>query len=104
MGSRKSQGNFLYLLQQDILVTSQGIFFLRTRFLVSGGGPWQERCLETKRILAYAEFLFRENDLSGTKWGVRRVLFRLKRFRGTKCIRLTVLFHMSVFPERNHRG
>lgn len=24
MGSRKSQGNFLYLLQQDILVTSQG--------------------------------------------------------------------------------
>ena len=104
MGSRKSQGNFLYLLQQDILVTSQGIFFLRTRFLVSGGGPWQERCLETKRILAYAEFLFRENDLSGTKWGVRRVLFRLKRFRGTKCIRLKVLFHMSVFQERNHRG
>lgn len=103
MGSRKSQGNFLYLLQQDILVTSQGIFFLRTRFLVSGGGPWQERCLETKRILAYAEFLFRENDLSGTKWGARRVLFRLKRFRGTKCIRLKVLFHMSVFPERNHR-
>ena len=104
MGSRKSQGNCLYLLQQDILVTSQGIFFLRTRFLVSGGGPWQERCLETKRILAYAEFLFRENDLSGTKWGVRRVLFRLKRFRGTKCIRLKVLFHMSVFQERNHRG
>ena len=103
MGSRKSQGNFLYLLQQDILVTSQGIFFLRTRFLVSGGGPWQERCLETKRILAYAEFLFRENDLSGTKWGARRILFRLKRFRGTKCIRLKVLFHMSVFPERNHR-
>lgn len=68
MGSRKSQGNFLYLLQQDILVTSQG-FFLRTRFLVSGGGPWQEQCLEAKRILAYAEFLFRENDLSGTKWG-----------------------------------
>ena len=105
MGSRKSQGNFLYLLQQDILVTSQGILFLRTRFLVSGGGPWLEgRCLETKRILAYAEFLFRENDLSGTKWGARRVLFRLKRFRGTKCIRLKVLFHMSVFPERNHRG
>ena len=104
MGSRKSQGNFLYLLQQDILVTSQGIFFLRTRFLVSGGGPWQERCLETKRILAYAEFLFRENDLSGTKWGARRILFRLKRFRGTKCIRLKVLFHMSVFLERNHRG
>ena len=104
MGSRKSQGNFLYLLQQDILVTSQGIFFLRTRFLVSGGGPWQERCLETKRILAYAEFLFRENDLSGTKWGAHRVLFRLKRFRGTKCIRLKVLFHMSVFLERNHRG
>ena len=104
MGSRKSQGNFLYLLQQDILVTSQGIFFLRTRFLVSGGGPWQERCLETKRILAYAEFLFRENDLSGTKWGARRVLFRLKRFRGTKCIRLKVLFHMSVFLVRNHRG
>lgn len=24
MGSRKSQGNFLYLPQQDILVTSQG--------------------------------------------------------------------------------
>ena len=104
MGSRKSQGNFLYLLQQDILVTSQEIFFLRTRFLVSGGGPWQERCLETKRILAYAEFLFRENDLSGTKWGAHRVLFRLKRFRGTKCIRLKVLFHMSVFLERNHRG
>ena len=104
MGSRKSQGNFLYLLQQDTLVTSQGIFFLRTRFLVSGGGPWQERCLEAKRILAYAEVLFRENDLSGTKWGARRVLFRLKRFRGTKCIRLKVLFHMSVFPERNHRG
>ena len=56
-------------LQQDILVTSQGIFFLWTRFLFSGGGPWQEQCLEAKRILAYAEFLFRENDLSGTKWG-----------------------------------
>ena len=45
--------------------------------------------METKRILAYAEVLFRENDLSGTKWGAQRVLFRLKRFRGTKCLRLT---------------
>ena len=104
MGSENFRDISYICLQQDILVTSQGIFFLRTRFLVSGGGPWQERCLETKRILAYAEFLFRENDLSGTKWGARRVLFRLKRFRGTKCIRLKVLFHMSVFPERNHRG
>ena len=104
MGSRKSQGNFLYLLQQDILVTSQGFISPVSFFFVLGGGPWLEgRCLETKRILAYAEFLFRENDLSGTKWGARRVLFRLKRFRGTKCIRLKVLFHMSVFPERNHR-
>lgn len=104
MGSRKSQRNFLYLLQQDILVTSQGFISPVSFFFVLGGGPWLEgRCLETKRILAYAEFLFRENDLSGTKWGVRRVLFRLKRFRGTKCIRLKVLFHMSVFPERNHR-
>lgn len=105
MGSRKSQGNFLYLLQQDILVTSQGFISPVSFFFVLGGGPWLEgRCLEAKRILAYAEFLFRENDLSGTKWGARRVLFRLKRFRGTKCIRLKVLFHMSVFPERNHRG
>ncbi len=104
MGSRKSQGNFLYLLQQDILVTSQGIFFSGLVFLVSGGGPWQERCMETKRILAYAEFLFRGNDLSGTKWGAQRVLFRLKRFRGTKCLWLKVLFHVSVFLERNHRG
>ena len=76
--------------------------FPPTRFL--GGGPWQERCLETKRILAYAEVLFRENDLSGTKWGAQRVLFRLKRFHGTKCLRLKVLFHVSVFLERNHRG
>lgn len=53
MGSRKSQEISYICLQQDILVTSQGILFLRTRFLVSGGGPWQERCLETKRILAY---------------------------------------------------
>lgn len=45
--------------------------------------------METKRILAYAEVLFRENDLSGTKWGAQRVLFRLKRFCGTKCLRLT---------------
>lgn len=104
MGSRKSQGNFLYLLQQDILVTSQGIISPVSFFFVLGGAPWLEgRCLEAKRILAYAEFLFRENDLSGTKWSARRVLFRLKRFRGTKCIRLKVLFHMSVFPERNHR-
>lgn len=88
MGSRKSQGNFLHLPQQDILVTSQG-FISRTRFFVLGGGPWQERCMETKRILAYVEFLFRENDLSGTKWGEQRVMFRLKRFRGTKCLRLT---------------
>lgn len=86
MGSRKSQGNFLHLPQQDILVTSQG-FISRTRFFVLGGGPWQERCMETKRILAYAEVLFRENDLSGTKWGAQRVLF-----------------HVSVFQERNHRG
>lgn len=88
MGSRKSQGNFLYLLQQDILVTSQG-FISPDSFFVLGGGSWQERCMETKRILAYAEVLFRENDLSGTKWGAQRVLFRLKRFRGTKCLRLT---------------
>lgn len=88
MGSRKSQGNFLYLPQQDILVTSQG-FISPDSFFVLGGGPWQERCMETKRILAYAEVLFRENDLSGTKWGAQRVLFRLKRFRGTKCLRLT---------------
>lgn len=103
MGSRKSQGNFLYLPQQDILVTSQG-FISPDSFFVLGGGPWQERCLETKRILAYAEFLFLENDLSGTKWGAQRVLFCLKRFRGTKCLRLKVLFRVSVFPERNHRG
>lgn len=89
MGSRKYQGNFLYLPQQDILVTSQGFISPDSFFFVLGGGPWQERCLETKRILAYAEFLFRENDLSGTKWGAQRVLFRLKRFRGTKCLRLT---------------
>ena len=68
MGSRKSQGNFLYLLQQDILVTSQGFISPVSFFFVLGGSPWLEgRCLETKRILAYAEFLFRENDLSGTK-------------------------------------
>lgn len=104
MGSRKSQGNFLYLPQQDILVTSQG-FISPDSFFVLGGGPWLEgRRLEAKRILAYAEVLFRENDLSGTKWGAQRVLFRLKRFRGTKCLRLKVLFHVSVFPERNRRG
>lgn len=105
MGSRKSQGNFLYLPPARYFSNESGIYFSGLVFFVLGGGPWLEgRCLETKRILAYAEFLFRENDLSGTKWGVRRVLFRLKRFRGTKCIRLKVLFHMSVFPERNHRG
>lgn len=81
MGSRKSQGNFLYLPQQDILVTSQG-FISPDSFFVLGGGPWQERCMETKRILAYAEVLFRENDLSGTKWGAQRVLFRLNVFAG----------------------
>lgn len=69
MGSRKSQGNFLYLPPARYFSNESGNFFLRTRFLVSGGGPWQEQCLEAKRILAYAEFLFRENDLSGTKWG-----------------------------------
>lgn len=104
MGSRKSQGNFLYLPPARYFSNESGIYFSGLVFFVLGGDPWLEgRCLETKRILAYAEFLFRENDLSGTKWGVRRVLFRLKRFRGTKCIRLKVLFHMSVFPERNHR-
>ena len=105
MGSRKSQGNFLYLPPARYFSNESGNYFSGLVFFVLCGGPWLEgRCLETKRILAYAEFLFRENDLSGTKWGVRRVLFRLKRFRGTKCIRLKVLFHMSVFPERNHRG
>jgi hypothetical protein len=105
MGSGNFRDISYICLQQDILVTSQGFISPVSFFFVLGGGPWLEgRCLETKRILAYAEFLFRENDLSGTKWGVRRVLFRLKRFRGTKCIRLKVLFHMSVFPERNHRG
>ena len=104
MGSRKSQEISYICLQQDILVTSQGIFFSPDSFFVLGGGPWQEQCLEAKRILAYAEVLFRENDLSGTKWGSQRVLFRLKRFRGTKCLRLKVLFHVSVFLERNHRG
>ena len=46
MGSRKSQGNFLYLLQQDILVTSQGFispvsffFCFRRRSLVAGTVP-----------------------------------------------------------------
>lgn len=48
-------------------------------------------------------FLSRENDLDGTKWGAQKVWFRLKRFRGTKCLRLKVLFHVSVFPERNLR-
>lgn len=56
MGSGNFRDISYICLQQDILVTSQGIFFLRTRFLVSGGGPWQEQCLEAKRILAYAEF------------------------------------------------
>lgn len=88
MGSRKSQGNFLYLPPARYFSNESGIYFSGLVFFVLGGGPWLEgRCLETKRILAYAEFLF-----------------RLKRFRGTKCIRLKVLFHMSVFPERNHRG
>ena len=88
MGSGNFRDISYICLQQDILVTSQG-FISPDSFFVLGGGPWQERCLETKRILAYAEVLFRENDLSGTKWGAQRVLFRLKRFRGTKCLRLT---------------
>ena len=48
--------------------------------MVSGGGPWQEQCLETKRILAYAEVLFRKNDLSGTKWGRAKGFVPLKTF------------------------
>lgn len=44
MGSRKSQGNFLYLLQQDILVTSQGFispdsFFCFRRRSLTGAVP-----------------------------------------------------------------
>ena len=89
MGSREFQGYFLYLPPARYFSNELGNFFLRTRFFVLGGGPWQERCLEAKRILAYAEVLFQENDLSGTKWGAQRVLFCLKRFRGTKCLRLT---------------
>lgn len=104
MGSRKSQENFIYLPPARYFSNESGIYFSGLVFFVLGGGPWQERCLETKRILANAEFLFRENDLSGTKWGAQRVLFRIKRFRETKCLRLKVLFHVSVFPERNRRG
>lgn len=36
--------------------------------------------MEAKRILAYAEVLFRENDLSGTKWGALKGFVPLKTF------------------------
>lgn len=44
MGSRKSQGNFLYLPQQDIFVTSQGFispdsFFCFRRWSLAGAVP-----------------------------------------------------------------
>lgn len=52
MGSRKSQGNFLYLLQQDILVTSQGFispdsFFCFRRRSLAGAvsGNKTDSCL-----------------------------------------------------------
>lgn len=69
MGSGNFRDISYICLQQDILVTSQGFISPDSFFFVLGGGPWQGLCLETKRILAYAEFLSRENDLSGTKWG-----------------------------------
>lgn len=57
MGSGNSRDISYICLQQDILVTSQGIISPVSFFFVLGGGPWLEgRCLETKRILAYAEF------------------------------------------------
>lgn len=52
MGSRKSQGNFLYLHQQDILVTSQGFispdsFFCFRRRSLAGAvhGNKTDSCL-----------------------------------------------------------
>ena len=80
MGSRKSQGNFLYLPQQDILVTSQGFispdsFFLFPVAVLGRSDAWKQN-----GFLLARSFLFRENDLSGTKWGAQKVWFRLKRF------------------------
>lgn len=81
MGSRKSQGNFLYLLQQDILVTSQGFispdsFFCFRRRSLAGAvhGNKTDSCL--------CGVFVPGKRLSGTKWGAQRVLFRLKRFPG----------------------
>lgn len=62
-------GKFPIFASARYFSNESGNFFSPDSFFVLGGGPWQEQCLEAKRILAYAEVLFRENDLSGTKWG-----------------------------------
>ena len=89
--------------------------FLRTRFLVSGGGPWQERCLETKRILAYFGVFVPGKRFIWNKMGRAKGFVLLKTFSrdqmplaegfvprervsGTKSLRV------SPFPEGRDLG
>lgn len=48
--------------------------------MLSGGGPWQERCLETKRILACVEFFVPGKRFIWNKMGRAEGFVPLKTF------------------------
>lgn len=67
MGSRKSQGYFLYLPKQDILVTSQGFisrdsfFCFRRRSLV-GSGTWKQNGFLLMRSFCSGKTIYLEQN------------------------------------------
>ena len=80
MGSRKSQENFIYLPPARYFSNESGIYFSGLVFFVLGGGPWQERCLETKRILAYCGVFVPGKRFIWNKMGRAKGFVPLKTF------------------------
>lgn len=67
MGSRKSQGNFLYLPQQDILVTSQGFFspdsfFLFSVAVLGRSGAWKQNGFLLMRSFCSGKTIYLEQN------------------------------------------
>ena len=103
MGSGNFRDISYICLQQDILVTSQGIFSPDSFFgfgwrSLAGAVPGSktDSCL-CGVFVPGKRFIW-------NKMGRAKGFVSLKTFSGTKCFRLKVLFHVSVFPERNRRG
>ena len=68
MGSRKSQGKFLYLLQQDILVTSQGYISPDSFFLFYAAvlgwrdGAWKQNGFLLMRSFCSGKTIYLEQN------------------------------------------